>query len=122
MLNEEKHFDSEKLIDEVLKTPSNFSLSSNFADVLANKVEKKFAWEQCFKEFIIYLSVIVGLAISSAAMAFIWYEADWKEWLNFLLTNMSLVVGINILVVFILFADRVLLRYFMFKSSPEKAV
>lgn len=111
--------DVEKLVDEALIAEPNFSLSANFADVLAEKVSRKFAWKQYVKEFLIYLSVIVGIAATWAAMSFIWFGADWREWLNFTVNNAGLVVGISILSIFILFADRVVLQYFMFKSRPE---
>lgn len=119
MLNDEKYFDAGRLVDEVLKKEPNFVLPDNFAESVVLKVDRKFTLEHYFKEFLIYLGVIVGIVVVSAAMAFIWYEANWQDWLNFLISNFSLLAGINILVVFILFADRVLLRYFFYKSSIE---
>ena len=120
MLEDKTSYNSDKLLDEVLKTEPNYTLPENFAGILAEKVGKRFAWEQYLKEFLIYLAVIAGIVAISAGMAFIWYEVDWQEWLNFLMTNITLVAGINFLVVFILFVDRVLLRYFLHKASHEK--
>ena len=34
MYNEEKYFDTEKLLDEVLKTEPEFTLSDNFANII----------------------------------------------------------------------------------------
>jgi len=79
----------------------------------------RFAWEQYFKEFLIYLSAIIGIAAIFAAMTFICYRASVDEWINFLVSNASWVAGVNIVVIFILFVDRVLLRYFFYKSLPE---
>ena len=59
MYSEEKYFDTEKILDEVLKTEPNFKLSDNFADMLAEKVGRKFAWEMYFREFIIYLGAAI---------------------------------------------------------------
>lgn len=120
MHEDNKPFDSEKLVNDVLISEPTFILPDNFADVIAEKVGRRFVWEQYLKEFLIYLAVIAGIAVVSAIMAIIWYDANWKEWLNFLITNATLVSGINVLVVFVLFADRVLLRYFMYKASSEK--
>uniref|UniRef100_UPI0032167E90 hypothetical protein n=1 Tax=uncultured Draconibacterium sp. TaxID=1573823 RepID=UPI0032167E90 len=119
MLEDKTPFDSEKLLDEVLSTDPGYMLPDNFADVLAEKVGRSFAWEQYVKEFLIYLAVIIGIGIVSAVMALVWFDADWKEWLNFLQLNSTLVAGLNILVVFVLFADRVLLRYFMYRAAAE---
>lgn len=117
---ERERLDTDKLVMQAFKQAPDFSLPDNFADVLAEKVGRKFAWQQYIREFLIYLAVILGIGAITAAIAFFWYEADWKLWLDFLINNMGWIVGANILLVFILFADRVLLRYFMFKSSMEK--
>ncbi len=116
MYSNEKHIDTEKLLDEVLKTEPQFELSDKFADLLAEKMGRKFAWQQCLNEFLIYLAAIFGFVVVSVAIQFVWFGADWKQWLEFVVQNISLVLGINILLVFVLFADRVLLRYFMRKS------
>ena len=119
MFEEERKLDTDKLINEVLKTEPEFFLSADFADGIAEKVGRKFAWQQYIREFLVYLAVIVGIAMASAAMAFFWFNADWKGWLDFLVSNAILVAGINLLLIFVLFTDRVLLRYFMFRSSPQ---
>ncbi len=117
---EEKHFDdTNKLLDEVLTSEPGFALPDNFADLMAEKMGRRFAWMQYLKEFLIYLGVIVGIAVASAAMALFWFDADWRKWLDFLLTNMTLVAGVNFLLVFVLFADRVLLRYFLFRTDQK---
>jgi hypothetical protein len=119
MLEKNKYFDVEGLVDEAMIAEPQFSLPGNFAELVAEKVSRKFAWEQYLKEFLIYFSVIAGTVVVWVGMSFIWFDANWKVWLDFLLSNTGLVVGINILLIFILFADRVLLRYFMFKSKLE---
>lgn len=117
MLNEDKYFNIEKVLEETLKTEPGFSLPNNFAEVVAKKAGRKFIWEQYLKEFLIYLAAFFGIVAITVAMAYIWYGENLNQWGNFLLSNLDLVVGINILLVFILFADRVLLRYFFYKSS-----
>jgi hypothetical protein len=121
MLNDESYFNREKLVDEVLTSEPVYSLSDNFANVVARKVERQSAWNEYIREFLIYLGVLAGIAAVMVAMAFLWYEADWKESLSFLISNISWIAGINLLVVFILFADRVLLRYFMNHPSGDKS-
>lgn len=119
MYNEEKYFDTDKVLDEVLKTEPEFVLSDNFADMLAEKMERKFAWEQYFREFLIYLAAIIGLLVVPVAIQFIFFGAQIKEWLQLATNNISLVVGVMFLLVFILFADRVLLRFFMHHSTTR---
>lgn len=122
MLDHKNIFNSDKLLDEVLKTEPDYSLPGNFAGMVADKVGRRLVWNNYLKEFLIYLAVIAGITLVSAGMALVWYDADWKNWLDFLVSNTGFVAGINIIVVFILFADRVLLRYFMYKSSLKNDV
>ncbi len=117
MYNKGKYFDTEKLLDEVLKADPQFELSDKFTDVLVGKMSRRFAWRQYFNEFLIYLAAIFGFVVVSVAIQFLFFGAEWKQWLEFITQNVSLVLGINIIVVFILFVDRVLLQYFMRKSA-----
>lgn len=121
MLNNEPYFDREKMLDEVFASEPDYSLSDNFADAVARKVGRKTAWNEYIREFLVYLAALAGIAVVMVAMAVLWYEADWKESLSFLISNISWIAGINLLVVFILFADRVLLRYFMNQPSGDKS-
>jgi hypothetical protein len=120
MYNDEKYFSTEKLLDEALKTDPQFVLPDNFADVLAEKVERKFAWEQYFKEFLIYMGAIIGLLAVPVTIQFVFFGSSWHEWLRLINNNFSLIAGIIFLLIFILFADRVLLRYFMYRSSAQQ--
>ncbi|MCY1721667.1 hypothetical protein OU798_15030 [Prolixibacteraceae bacterium Z1-6] len=121
MLENNTPFTTDKLLDEVVKAEPAYFLPDNFADVLAERVGRRFAWEQYLKEFLIYLAVIFGIFAVSAGMALIWFDVNWKGWFNFLGSHLALVAGAGILAVFILFADRVLLRYFLYKSSTERS-
>ncbi len=117
MYNEEKYFDSEKLLDEALKAEPGFELPNNFADLVTAKMERKFAWEQYFREFLIYLGAIIGLLVVPVTIQFIFFGAVWQEWIRLVINNISLIGGVMFLVIFILFTDRVLLRYFMHRTT-----
>ncbi len=122
MLKDKEEFDSVEMMEQVLKTAPDFMLSAGFADNVVQKVKRQFAWEQYFKEFLIYLSAVAGLAVLSGGMAFLWLKSSWQEWLQFISGNVELVVGVNVLLIFILFADRVLLRYFFYRFSNKSGV
>ena len=116
--NDKKYYN--ELVDQALTQEPVYSLPDNFADILAEKAGRSFAWEQYLREFLIYLAVIAGAMLIVAAMALIWFQSDLKNWFDFLISNIRAVAGINILVIFILFADRVLLRYFLYRSDLKK--
>lgn len=122
MLNEEKYNNPDNWLDEALKTEPGFNLPAGFADRVAKQAVRQFAWNQYFREFLVYLAALLGIVVLSAGMSFIWLGASWKEWLQFISENFVLVAGLNILGVFILFADKVLLRYFFYRFSNHSAV
>lgn len=107
---------TEKILDEVLTTPPDILLPDNFADVVAQKMQKRFIWREYIIEFAAYFGAFVGLVLVAAGIAFFWYGANWNEWLNFISANVWTVAGANFLLLFILFTDRVLLPYFLFWS------
>lgn len=120
MLNKEQKSYTDDLLMKVLKQEPLFSLSDNFADMVAEKAGRRFAWAQYLREFFIYLSVLLGVSLVVAVMSLIWFQNDLKNWLDFLVSNIWIVAGINILIVFVLFTDRVLLRYFLYRSDLKK--
>lgn len=119
-MNKKKNFfDTDELLDEVLKTKPEFSLSNNFADRIAEKVERKFAWQQYFMEFLIYLGALLGIGGVLVGMSFLWFGLKLDIAISYILSNISLIGGGLFLVVFILFADRVLLRYFTYRTTKK---
>ncbi len=121
MLKDKEYKAVDDLLDEVLLSEPNFSLSSDFADEIATKVGRRYTLTQYFREFLIYLGAIAGLLSIFAGIAFIWYKADVQRWLDFLIGNISWVAGINVLIVFVLLVDKVVLPYMFYRSSPEEA-
>ncbi len=121
MYNDEKYTETDKLLDEALKTEPQLILPENFADVVAEKMGRRFAWEQYFREFLIYLGVITGLLAVPVVIQFIFFDASLKLWLNILIKNIPLVTGIAFLLVFVLFTDRVLLRYFLYRNPAHQS-
>ncbi len=120
MYREDKYFDTDRLLDEVLKTDTGVALPNNFADKLAAKISRRMAWRQYTGEFLIYLGVIAGVASVLVIVQFTWFEAKLNEWLQFVISNLPVIAGTSLLLVFILFADRVLLRFFLFHRSEKK--
>lgn len=119
MHNEDKLFDKEQMLDEVLKTEPDYLLPDNFAVDLAKIVDRKITWANYWNEFLVYMGTISGIAVIWVGVLFLQFEADWKQWLDFFTGHLTLILGSSFLAVFVLFTDRVLLRYFMNKSSLD---
>jgi len=120
MLNEEKHTDADKWLVDMLKSEPNFVLPDNFADRMAEKMSRKFAWGQYLREFAIYAGAILGVIAVLAAVHIFLAGADWKSWTRFITENLVFVIIGVVLLFFVLFADRVLLRYFMYRSKIDR--
>lgn len=120
MYNEDNHSTTEEIVNEALKGDPGFALSANFADRMAEKMGHKFAWSQYLNEFLIYLGTIAGMVAVAATLVFVGYGADWKLWLDFVLSNVIWVGGLSLLLLFVLFADRVLLQYFLYRSGTRE--
>ncbi len=119
MLNDEKYNDSEKWLIEALKSEPHFELKADFADRMAEKMSRKFAWGQYLREFAIYAGAILGVIAVLAAVHIFLAGADWKSWTKFVAENLVFVASGAALLLFVLFADRVLLRYFMYRSKID---
>ncbi len=119
MQNDDKHILAGKWLDEALKSPPGFALSDNFAEKVAAKAVKRFAWEEYFREFLVYLIAFIGFVAVVVALAFLFLGAEWQVWKNFFATNLSLIISLNVIGLFVLFADKVLLQYCFFKYSKK---
>ncbi len=115
MHNKEKYFDTENLLNEAFKTEPGFILPDNFANKMAEKMERKFAWNQYFKEFLIYFGAIVGLLAVPVGIRVVFFSAELKKWSSIIAENYVVTAGVCFLLIFVLFTDRVLLRYFLHK-------
>ncbi|GEM_PF-446284 len=120
MFSERKNSDIDKLVNDALKAEPDYFLPDNFADMVAEKVAEKFAWQQYVLEFLIYFGVVIGLAAVVVAMQFIFFGAQWQNWLHFITENIFVIAGISLLTVFVLFTDKVLLKYFLYRSAHSK--
>ena len=101
MCNKENYIDTDKLLNEALKTEPGLMLSENFADVMAKKMERKFAWDMYLKEFLIYLGAIVGLMAVPVGIQLIFFTTELKLWTVIITENYPVIGGIFFLVIFI---------------------
>lgn len=117
MLENEKH--KENLIGEVLKMEPSFNLPSDFVAKVTRKVSKRMVLQQYLNEFLVYFAVIVGIVGISAGIIFYFNSETWQSWINLAKSNLVLAGGIVFIALFILFSDKVLLRYFHYSVSTK---
>jgi sterol desaturase/sphingolipid hydroxylase (fatty acid hydroxylase superfamily) len=71
------------------------------------------------REFAIYAGAILGVIAVLAAVHIFLAGADWKSWTKFVGDNLVMVIAAAFLLLFVLFTDRVLLRYFLHRSKID---
>ncbi|PIF06667.1 MAG: hypothetical protein CSA36_00275 [Draconibacterium sp.] len=113
MRKKEQNIDINKLLDEVLTTDPGFVLPDYFADKLVEKAQKHYNWSQYLNEFFLYLAALAGIAGVLLAIAFILFNLQWQTAISVLSSHAISITGFAVLTIFIVFADRVLLRYFL---------
>lgn len=99
------------IIEKSFSTEPDFKLTDNFANKITLKVMRREQWKTDLQEYL-YLTTILILLISVASI--IYYFADKNIVMRFYASvkeNILHVVFIAIILNFILFADRVLLRF-----------
>jgi hypothetical protein len=118
--NNRLEHDFEILIDKALKTEPDYQLPDNFAEQLTAKLGTQTFWKQSMQEFILYLGallVIAGLAIATL----LWMDHSfWQQLIAYFNQQYSLIIGIYVLLIFVLFVDRVLLKYFHFRINEKR--
>ena len=110
--------DNNKLMDEALKSDPGYFLSAGFAEKVALKAEKISAINQYLSEFIIYFVTILGI-ITVAGGIYFWLSPDWKPAIQFITSNIPIFARDSDLLIFMLFANKILLRYFLNHTSPK---
>jgi hypothetical protein len=119
MLKDNDYKETGQVIEDILKMDPGYVLSENFAEKLTQKIERRFAWNTYIKEFLIYFGAVTGIIATSVAMVFFLMSDIWIKWINIFLSNSEVIIGIAFIMSFILFADKVLLRYFSYKLKSR---
>ena len=117
LIKDKKAF--EDIFDSALKAETDFLLPDDFAEKISLKLYRQITWKSYLNEFFIYLSVFVLIIIQGLAIVY-WVDNDfWGKVLVFIQEKYLLIAGINLILVLILFADKVLLRYFLVNTNKE---
>jgi hypothetical protein len=111
--------DCDQLLDQILTTDNMLSLPQDFADKVAMKAIQRMTLRQSLREFLIYTGVISGVFITFLSIMYLANNVNIKKWLDFLLPNISLLIGISLILFFILFLDRVVLPQFFLRQREN---
>jgi hypothetical protein len=112
--------DRDKFLDEILKTDMMKPLPEDFADRVAVKAVKRMAMRQSLTELLTYAGMTVSVILVLFTVIYLLRRETWEKWTDFLVPNMNILTGIALILLFILFMDRMLLpRLFFIKKEKE---
>jgi hypothetical protein len=117
MSNQIENNRTDRFVEQILRSEPEFSLSDNFADKMSIKFERHVSLQNYLREFLIYLFAGIGLAGAAIAMFFFLMSDIWAKLVKWAGANLVELAGIALLLIFILFADRVMIRYFYLKTK-----
>ena len=101
--------EADRFLDEVLKSNLHMDLPGDFPDLVMAKVSRRLMWRQIIQEFIVYASVIISGLAAGAATFFIFGNGLYQDWARIITQNITHVVQVIVVIMFILFFDRVVL-------------
>ncbi len=101
-------YEEDKWLDDLLKENPGYQLPDDFADKLIMKIDAVESVKESIKEFLIIIGAILVI-LGTFFGVYYFYQRDTFIFLFSLLTN-EYTPTIAIIVLFILFADKVLLR------------
>jgi hypothetical protein len=100
----------DRIIEKGFSSDPGFSLSVDFAKRLTLKVIGREQWKNDLREYFLLSSVIVALLLIVAGFYYFVNQDFVLKAFDFLSTNLIPVISVLILVNFIFFADKVILR------------
>ncbi|MBA4410358.1 MAG: hypothetical protein Q8S54_08235 [Bacteroidota bacterium] len=108
----------DKIIEKSFRTEPGFQLTSDFAQKVTFTMVRREQWKTDLREYLYLIGVLLSLfAVVSGFYYFVAKEFVLKAF-AFLSENIIPVISIILILNFILFADRVLLRLLFRSLSP----
>jgi hypothetical protein len=114
--------DKDQLLDQILKTDNMMSLPEDFADRIAMKALQRMTLRQSLREFLVYTGVVSGILAVFFSVMYLSNIENVKKWVDFMLPNIFLLIGITLILVFILLIDRVILPQFFLRKKENNLI
>jgi hypothetical protein len=101
--------DNDKLLEQILKTEIPTLFKEDFAAKVVAKAFKQMAMRQLLTELLTYSGVVITGLLSLLIIVYFYSKESWLKWTDFLMSNLTLVIGAILMLLFILLIDRLLL-------------
>ena len=111
--------DLDRMLDDILKSDIMVPLPDGFADRIARKAVRRMALKQALTELLVYAGTILSVMCTVLAVTYFLSRDNWDRWTSILASNLNIISGIALFLVFVLFLDRFLLPVLFHTREKE---
>jgi hypothetical protein len=104
----------EAWLEQMLRSDEIPSLPASFAATVARKAVRRMMIRQHLAEFLTYAAVVVIPLLMLMTIIYIADRESWQEWRNWIATGRNMLAGGGVVLLFMLFADRVMLPWLFY--------
>lgn len=113
--------DQEKWLDQILRSDDVTPLSESFAGRVARKASRRMILRQQMAEFLTYASAFLGSLILLLVILYFTSRESLSAWTAWITPVRESLAGGGVVLLFIFFADRVVLPWFFYVSRSRKS-
>jgi hypothetical protein len=118
MLNNKMNLD--ETLDEVLVTDPGYTLPDGFAERISVMVKKRTEAGQMLKDFVIYIAIFLVVSIIAGTFGYFMKLSIFEKFSSLIAGNLLWVAGTILILLFVLFADKVVLPYVFLARTLKK--
>lgn len=112
--------DQEEWLDQILRSDDITPLSESFAGRVARKAARRMILRQHMTEFLTYASAFLGPLLLLLGVLYFTSRESLAAWTSWLSPVREILAGGGAVLLFVFFADRVVLPWFFFVSRSGK--
>jgi hypothetical protein len=113
--------DNDKFLDQILQTEIPGLLKEDFAAVVVKKAFRQIALRQSLTELLAYTGVVTAGLLSLLVIVYFFNKESWLKWTDFMMSNLTLLSGAILILLFVLLVDRLLLPMAFLRKQEKIA-
>ena len=118
MPNDDLNLDNS--LEAALKSDPGYVLPDGFAERIALLAKRKNETRQMFRDFILYISTFLIVAAVFTGTAYVFNPSFFTKFVTLFIGNLQWVASVAVILIFVLFADQVIMPYFQLMQLKRK--